>query len=217
MLVIVEYNVFHDLRTQRWISRVLFQNGWQLYSVLIKWIGTDHVVTSLPKIHSQVVLQPAASIMDVRQTTNVLKLVFLGLQLAAVVILVLTGIQFQDTKTARDILKSTGDYVNLRDAGRREVILGELNFEYYVLLVAIVVLTIKTPMTFVSFFLSNYILMVFAAIFDMAATFIYIFLLVASILNSRVWLGGAIAGVFINCFSFGFAIVFAKRIRNGQH
>ena len=149
--------------------------------------------------------------MNDREKTNALKLSLLVAQLAVVIILVLTGLQFKDVKTARDLLEPLR---HRSDAWKWDMLLTELDTLYYCLLVAIVLLTIKTPMTLASLFLNNYVVMYVAGFLESIAGGIYAFHL--GYFNSRIWLGGAIAGTLITVISSSISNILAKRIRKGQ-
>ena len=149
--------------------------------------------------------------MNFRETNSILKLSLVGLQLGVVVILVLTGIQFKNTKEARDFVEPLR---NEPDEWRWGTLFIDLDFRYYSLLVDIVCLTIEVPVMLASLFLNNYILIHVAACFGGGAAGLYIFH--AIYFNTRVWLGGAIAGVIITVVSSTVATILAKRIKKGQ-
>ena len=146
--------------------------------------------------------------MNVRETANALKLSLLVAQLAVVVILIFTGIQFKDVKATRDLLEP------LRNQPDAWLIFHELDALYYCLLVAIILLSIKTPMMLASLFLNNYVVMYVASFLESIAGGLYAFHL--GYFNSRIWLGGAIAGVIITVVSSTIASILAKRIKKGQ-
>ena len=149
--------------------------------------------------------------MNDRQVTNILKLLILGLQLAVVVILVLSGIQFKDTKEARKFLEPVKD--------NSDSWFLQLDFKHHCLLITIICLSIETPITLASLFLNNYIVMCVAAVFKSAAAGSYSSLLVIEIAFSSLIepsLGVPIAGMVITLFSGSITAVLARRIRKGR-
>ena len=149
--------------------------------------------------------------MNDKQITNILKLLLLGLQLAIVVILVLTGIRFKDTKEARDVLKPVKD--------DPDSWFLQLDFRYHCLLVAIICLSIDTPITLASLFLNNHYVMYVAAVFKGTATGSYSGLLAIEIALSSIIepsLGVSIAGAVITLFSSCVTAFLTRRIRKGR-
>ena len=144
--------------------------------------------------------------MNDREKTNALKLLLLGLQLAVVVILVLTGIQFKDTKEARDFVEPLR---NEPDAWKWGTLFTDLDYRYRVLLGAIVLLSIEVPMMLASLFLNNYVLMHVAGAFYFVPAVFYMYH--AIYFGTTIWLGGAMAGMSIAFLSGYVAMILASK------
>ena len=148
----------------------------------------------------------AVSTMNDRETYTILKLLLLVLQLAVVVILVLTGIQFKNTKEARDFIEPLRNHP---DAWKWSTLFNDLDYRYCVLLGSIVSLAIEVPVILASLFLKNYVLMYVAGAFHVVPGAFYMYH--AMNFGTRIWLGGAIAGFSITFFSGYVAITLASK------
>lgn len=142
-----------------------------------------------------------------RKVINYLKIGLVVVQLGLLVMLVLTGLEFKNAKTIRDLFQPVRNHPKVSDTS----LLFEIDTRFFVLLFIIISLTIKMPVLLVALFTEKIVLFFITAGFTGIAMGLYIFH--ASHFGDKIFFAESISGIVLAAVSVVLQEWIYKRIK----